>query len=70
MAGGEDVRYIENNDTQHFNRISDEEKVCGVVGTIIYAVSHTKTTLYGTVLETFDSLQKGRNCLFAAINRC
>ncbi len=32
-----------------------------------HAVSHAKTMLYGTVSETFDSLQKGRNCGFVMI---
>ncbi len=62
------VRYTENNDTPHFNRISDEEKDCSVVGTA-HAVSRTKTPSYGTVSETFDSLQKGRNCVFATNNQ-
>ncbi len=29
---------------------------------------HTKTTSYGIVWETFDSLQKWRNCVFATNN--
>ncbi len=34
----------------------------------IHAVSSTKTMLYETVLETFDSLWKGRNCVSATNN--
>ncbi len=56
--------YTKNNDTPHFNRVSDEGKSCGMVGTM-HAVSYTKTASYGTVSETYDSLQKGRNCVFA-----
>ncbi len=55
-----------NHDTLHFNRTSPEQKVCDVVGTI-HAVSHVKTTLYWTLSETFDSLPKRRNWIFAGI---
>ncbi len=57
------VTYTENNNTPHFNRISDEEKDCGTVSST-HTVSHAKTTAYGTVSETFDSLRKGRNYVF------
>ncbi len=53
--------------TLHFNKISDEGKGCGAVCTA-HAVSHTKITSYRTVLKTFDSLWKGRNCVFAINN--
>ncbi len=42
------ISYTENNDTLHFNKISDEEKGCDVVGTA-HAVFCTKTVEYGTV---------------------
>ncbi len=66
---GEGVRYTINNDTPHFNQISDEEKDCGIVGTT-HAVSYTKTMSNGTVSETLDALQKGRSCVFATNNHC
>ncbi len=61
------VRYTKNNDILHFNKISDEEKECVVVGTT-HALPHTKTMSYGTVSETFDLLQNRRNCVFAVNN--
>ncbi len=66
MVDGRDTRYVENNDTLHFNQITDEEKGCRAVVTT-HAVSHAKT-LYGTVSDIFDSLQKGRNCVFTMNN--
>ncbi len=65
---GRGIRYTKNNETPHFSQISDEEKSCGTVGSA-HAVSCAKTTLYGTVSETFDALWKGRNCIFATNNR-
>ncbi len=67
VRNGRGIRYTKNNDTLHFNQISDEEKGCSMAG-ITHAVSCTKTTLYGTELEVFDSLQKGRNCVFPTNN--
>ncbi len=43
-----DVRYTKNNNTPHFNQISDEEKGYGAVDTT-HAVSHSKTTSNETV---------------------
>ncbi len=54
--------------SSHFYGKSDEEKGCRVVNTA-QAVSPAKTMSYGTMLETFDSLQKGRNCVFSTNNR-
>ncbi len=59
--------YTKNNDTPRFNQIPDEEKCCRVVGTA-HAVFHSETTSYGSVSETFDSLQKGKSCVFAMNN--
>ncbi len=46
-GGGRGIMYTANYDIPHFNRISDEEKGCGMVGTA-HAVFCAKTTLYGT----------------------
>ncbi len=67
VRDGRGIGYTENNNTRHFNWISDEGKGCGNVGTA-NAVSCAKTMLCGTVLETFDSLQKGKNYVFATNN--
>ncbi len=58
VGDGRIIRYTKNKDTPHFNRIYDEEKGCSILS-MAHAVSHTKTTPYGTASETFDSLQKG-----------
>ncbi len=45
----------------------DEVKGWGMVSTT-HGISSPKTISYGTVLETFDLLWKGRNCVFAMNN--
>ncbi len=62
---GRDVRYTENNDTPHFNRISDEKKGCGILGTT-HAAFHTKKCM--ELIRNIDSLWKGRNWVFATNN--
>ncbi len=54
-------------DRTHFNWIFGEEKYCSTVDTA-RTVSHVKLMLYGTMLETFDSLRKGKNFVFATNN--
>ncbi len=66
--GDGSVRYTKNNDMLHLNRISEEEKGSSMMGTA-HAVSCTKTS-DGTLSVTFDSLQKGRNCVFETNNQC
>ncbi len=67
-AGDErSISYTKNNDASYFSRIFDEEKGCGVVDTT-HAISHTKTTLYRTVLETFNSFPKMKKLCFCNKN--